>query len=625
MPTYFEATSAGLVAADFHYFRLPREKWELMLTRLRQMGVNMLTLPLPWGFHEFESGVIDLTGASNRRRDVVGLLQLCAALDFVCLLKPGPYTTDAGVLGHGLPVWLLKQSEDLATTLPQAVTGWYQAISQTLTGQQWPNGPVVALHVESEPAQIHPQALSPQLTEVKWRIWLRKRYEGIEALNAAYGATYRTVNEVKFPENWSAAGSRLEQDAQTFLEAGQHETQAAYHQTLLDSGWQIPLYPATSQPDLPWQQLTLTNSNDLATLSLPQKKAAKRLFLSLHQPIQIDPDPTDIGRGPVWAEGAPIRADGSVRPTFWLVRQHVWPHLLPETRLDNQTLLIPTAGSSIISRRGDASLKVDLSTNAKPKVYRLYLSGELVAEDKLKASRGKLSGLYLAQDEAGQTDLNLLVNDSTAPLSDFPLTYLSQLLTAQVQSLTHSAALAAALGQALSSEQAKPEVAATVHPVKSSYVLEEARRGLREADAALRKALASVSELEGGLATILGKEMPRPAVAPLAVNPAIFEGEARDVLIEVGAACAKIEAPLNSAASLLKQTLASPNGFTVEQYQQSYTTAVIAARAVREPLLEAIALLRLEIAAERLPLVAWRVHNQVQEMAENLRWGVLRG
>ena len=102
MPNYFEISNSPVLAADFHYFRLSREKWELMLTRLRQIGVNTLTLTLPWGFHEFEHGTIDLTGATNNRRDLIGLLKLSAALNFTCILNPGPYS-HAGCWGMVFP------------------------------------------------------------------------------------------------------------------------------------------------------------------------------------------------------------------------------------------------------------------------------------------------------------------------------------------------------------------------------------------------------------------------------------------------------------------------------------------------------------------------------------------
>jgi hypothetical protein len=621
MPTYFETATAPLLAADFPYFRLPREKWELMLARLRQMGVNTLTLTLPWGFHETEPGAVDLTGAANSRRDVAGLVQLCTALNFVCILKPGPYTT-AGVLGQGLPVWLLRQNDDLEAVLPEAVSHWFRAFSRMLTGQQWPHGPIVALHVESEPGEASSPSLSPQLTEVKWPIWLRKHYEGIEALNAAYGTAYRTVNEIKFPENWATASTPQAQDARAFLESVRHDTQTGYHQLLLDQGWQVPLYSA-GEARPPLQNFNLTNPADLAALSQPQKTAAAASWLNLQRSIQVDPDAADVGRGPVWAAGAPIRADGSVRASFWQVRQRLWSQLLPDVRRVDQTLRVPLKNGDIVTRSGDTFLKLELSPSARM-VYRLRFSGELAAEATLKASRGKLSGWYQAEDAAGQTDLVLNLKDAAAPLSDFSLTYLSHLLAAQAQTLRRAATLAVSLAETLTPGEASPPAAGPSRPAKTSYILEESRRGLREADAALRKALASISALEGGFATILGKETSRPAAASVAVTPAIFEGQAREVLAELGAACAKIGPALQAAADEVQRTVAAPDGFTAAQYQHSYATATAAARAAREPLLEMIALLRLEIAAERLPLVAWRVHHQVQELAESLRWGVLR-
>jgi hypothetical protein len=622
MPNYFESTSSPIFAADFHYFRLPREKWELMLTRLRQMGVNTLAVTAPWGFHEFEQGTLDLNGITDSRRDLVGLLKLCTALKFHCLLNLGPYSRD-GILGAGLPLWLLRQTDDLAAVLPEAVTGWFKAVSETLRAQQWPAGPITALQIESEPLH-QSQPLSSQLTEVKWRIWLRKHYEGIEALNAAYATTYRTVNEVEFPTNWSSGTTPLARDAQVFLAEVRSDTQSSYRQTLIDAGWQIPIYLSTSETksDLPsWQNLSLTKPAELAALPLPKKRAKKQPFLILHQPIQIDPDPADIGRGSVWAEGAPIRADGSLRPTFWQVRQRLWSQTLPQTRVEDQTFIVSFPGGTAITRSGDGSLKLDLPAGAKSAVYRLRLSGELVLEDQLRVSRGKLSGLYRAADEVAQTDLLLVLDNQKIPLSDFACLYLGHWLTVQAHTLTRCAELAAALGQTFTS--AEPGSAAPERPAKTTHLLAEARRGLSEADAALRKALASISDLEGGFATILGKGggTPQPTL-PVRVSPEIFEGPARDVLAEVGAACAKIAPSLKSAAEALQRTLTISPSFTVEQYRQGYVTAVEAARAAHEALLEVIALLRLEIASEKLPLVAWRVHNQVQELAESLRWGV---
>lgn len=617
MPTYFETTTSPIIAADFDYFRLPREKWELLLVRLRQMGVNTLSLSLPWGFHESESGSVDLSGATSSRHDVTGLLRLSAALDFACLLKPGPYL-EAGVLGHGLPLWLLRQTDDLEAALPQAVTGWFRTVSQELASQQWPAGPIIAVEIHTQSGQ--PRLLSPQLSEVKWRIWLRKHYDGIEALNAAYGTAYRTVNEVKFPQNWATAATPVEKDAAMFLEAVNSETQASYQQTLLDHGWQVPVYTRADENAPMWQHFTLTSPTDLAALSQTAATAA----LLLHQPIEADPDPSDIGRGPVWATGAPVRADGSPRLTFWQVRQKLWAQTMSELRLEGQTLIAPIPAGTIITRSSDAGLKIDLPPTTKARIYRLGFSGELLDEEALKLSRGKLSGLYQAETAAGPTDLILVLDNPATALTDFSRSYLHSLLVAQAQTLARAAELVAGLSKSLSSDQAEPKQAAAPSPRPSSAPLERARQGLSEADAALRKAMASIGALESGFATILGTESSSPVVAPAIIPPAILDGPAKDVLVEVGAVCAKIVLVLQTAAESLQADLVAPN-FTIEQYRQNYTAAQAAAHAAREPLLELIALLRLEIAAERLPLLAWRLHQQVQEAAEGLRWGVLGG
>jgi hypothetical protein len=310
---------------------------------------------------------------------------------------------------------------------------------------------------------------------------------------------------------------------------------------------------------------------------------------------------------------------------LWQVRQKLWRQTLPELRLEGHTLIAPFSGGTIMTRSSSAPVKIDIPSTVKAKLYRLGFNGELSDDESLKLSRGKVSGLYQAETAAGTTDLLLILDNPTAPLTGFPLSYLRCLLVAQMETLARSAVLAAALGESLSLPQAEPERAAASPRRPSSAALERARQGLSEADAALRKAMASIGALESGFATILGKESSQQAVTPPAITPAIFEGEAKEVLLEVGAACAKIAPVLQDAAETLRRTLTASSGFTVEQYRQNYVAALAAARAAREPLLEVIALLRLEIAAERLPLLAWRVHQQVQELAESLRWGVLRG
>lgn len=620
---YFETIDYPFFAADFDYFRLPREKWELMLVRLRQMGVQAVTITLPWGFHEFSRGVVDLNGATRARRNLVGLLHLCAAFELPCILKPGPYNYQ-GVLGEGIPLWLLK-NDDFESVLLLAVEAWYKALSKTLTGQQWPDGPVIALYINSEPSEGFSPAKSKQLTEVKWRIWLRKRYDGIEALNTAYGSNYRTVNDVEFPATWSQGNTPLERDARQFLEKVRVDAQTRYTELLMNAGWQIPIYPSAKDiyHNLPaFQTCSLANVEELSSLSLAVT------VLNLNHPIQVDPDPADVGQGTVWASQAPIRPDGSLRRKFWQVRQFLWQHLPLKASLKGKISHASFTAGSLITGASDAPVEIDLAPRTKPAAYRLRLNGELVVEDNFKTKRGKLSGTYLAEDEAGQTDVIFILANAAAPASGFPLTYLRRLLAAQAETLTRSAALAEALGQMLTPTQDSPAEDIPPDSAHTLNTLAEARRGLSEADAALRRAIDSISGLEEGFATILKQSSlelpPQPAPPPVAITPDILDGAAREQLINIGLLCAKLAPALKSAATTLKRTIDAAGGFTVDQYQAGWATAVEAARAARPPLLKALAQLRLEIAAGRLPLVMWRVHDQVQEIVESLRWGVLR-
>lgn len=607
MPTVF--------TADFPYFRLAREKWAWLLTRLGQMGVTGLAVAVPWGFHEVEPGLIDLTGDANPRRDLVGLLKLCQAFELTCLLKLGPRIINEGVLAEGLPLWLLKVA-DFESALPEAAQSWFKTVGQTLLEYQAGAGPIIALQLEAETPRS--PLLSQQLTDVKWPIWLRKHYGSAEALNAAYGSSYRSVNEVKFPADWSSGGTPLQRDAQAFLAQVHTEIQGGYQQVLREMGWQIPIYLSASE--IPGQNVSLTLPTERASFNSAELAAG----FNFQQAIEVDPDPADIGRGTVWAAGAPIRPDGTLRPTFWLARQAVWTRTLPQTRLIEQTLVATFPNGSLVTRAGDSPLKIDLPAEAKAKIYRLRVNGELVAEDSLKASRGKLAGAYHAEDEIAQTDLILTLNNLSVPVSGFLLSYLGRFLTAQAETLAHCAEMTTALGQSLTTAPAPSGRTSPARPAQSSYTLESARRGLREADAALRKAMASISNLEAGFATILNKETSSPpARLGVAITPDIFEGPAKEVMSEVGTACAKIAPSLQATADLLRQTLAASPGFTIAAYEQSYAKAVETARAAYAVLVEVLALLRLEIASETLPLLAWQVHQQVQEIAESLRWGAL--
>ena len=92
-------------ACEIHYFRVPRDLWEVVLLRAGQFGADTISTYIPWGFHEPAEGQVDLTGQTDDRRDLVGFMALVHAFGFGFVAKPGPFV-DAELLGGGVPLWL---------------------------------------------------------------------------------------------------------------------------------------------------------------------------------------------------------------------------------------------------------------------------------------------------------------------------------------------------------------------------------------------------------------------------------------------------------------------------------------------------------------------------------------
>jgi hypothetical protein len=99
-------------AAEIHYFRVPRDLWELYLLRAGQFGADTISTYIPWSFHEPVEGRIDLIGGTEERRDFAGFVKLVDRFGFGLVAKPGPFV-DAEVLGGGVPPWLFERRPEI--------------------------------------------------------------------------------------------------------------------------------------------------------------------------------------------------------------------------------------------------------------------------------------------------------------------------------------------------------------------------------------------------------------------------------------------------------------------------------------------------------------------------------
>lgn len=97
-------------AAEFPYYRIPRDLWNHSLDRYRELGINTIDVRIPWNWHEISEGEFDFDGRSNPRRDLRGLLEMISKNGFQLIARPGPTIGDQWKNG-GYPDWLLGRAE----------------------------------------------------------------------------------------------------------------------------------------------------------------------------------------------------------------------------------------------------------------------------------------------------------------------------------------------------------------------------------------------------------------------------------------------------------------------------------------------------------------------------------
>jgi glycosyl hydrolase family 35 len=295
--------------AELRYFAAPRDDWELLLLRARQLGVGTIAARVPWAWHVPTPGAFDLGGATDERCDLVGFVRLCSRLGLHVLLHPGPL--HGNLLGGGAPAWLLQQ-HPAACALDQDGTPWHDAGGLP-----------------------HPSALHPAFLAAA-RDWIAAFSAAMRALQAPSGPIIalhagNTGMNDRFDYNQAAAAHPNAPDLrpETLGAFSAWYADAAASTTidwLRAEGWSVAL--RRGQPF--WERADENSPIELRTE--PDAALLLRLPGSSHSLLAAEPPPAD------WL----LRSDGSPRLDFWRVKM--------------SSLLIATAGSDAANARTPADL-----------------------------------------------------------------------------------------------------------------------------------------------------------------------------------------------------------------------------------------------------------------------------
>uniref|UniRef100_A0A5B7BUK6 Beta-galactosidase n=1 Tax=Davidia involucrata TaxID=16924 RepID=A0A5B7BUK6_DAVIN len=140
-----------IIGGDLHYFRVLPEYWEDRLLRAKALGLNTIQTYVPWNLHEPIQGQLVFDGIA----DIVSFVKLCQKLDFLVMLRAGPYICAEWDFG-GFPAWLLAiepalrlRSSDPAFL--DLIERWWGNLLPKVAPLLYDNGgPIIMVQVENE-------------------------------------------------------------------------------------------------------------------------------------------------------------------------------------------------------------------------------------------------------------------------------------------------------------------------------------------------------------------------------------------------------------------------------------------------------------------------------------------
>jgi hypothetical protein len=252
-----------LYGGDLHYFRVrapdydaatTQAMWASTMDQMRAAGMNLVTTYAPWDYHNTSDGTWDFTGA----RDLGAFLKLACDKNMWVVLKPGPLITAEWPRGFGtygaVPEWwktahpeaMVKTSTGatwtfsptgdasqqqpvyLHPTYLAAVKDWYGRVLPI--AQPYLRRCLVALQVDNETNGYWGGRFGDvdysDVSLAYYRSFLAKRYGAVAALNALYGTTYASFDEVAPPT--AAPGSATSERANNRWYADWYEAGQAY-------------------------------------------------------------------------------------------------------------------------------------------------------------------------------------------------------------------------------------------------------------------------------------------------------------------------------------------------------------------------------------------------------------
>lgn len=295
-----DGTTYPLYSGSAHYWRLDREKWPMLLDRVKEMGFGFVCTYIPWSVHEIGRGSFDF-GEIDPQKNVGEFIDLCAERGLCVLVRPGPHI-NSELTYFGFPERIFSMGSLLAKTgdgatafmpapprffpIPSYASNdfyeevglFFDALCPILVDRQYPNGPIVGVQADNEMSfffRTSPFDLDYSDSSLElYRKYLSGKYKEIEEINNLYGKNYKDFDDIRPPRSFDAKSARelpwyfdWAEYRELYVFYGIHRTARMLRERGLDSSFYFHNYPS-AYPVSPFHIPKMESQIDIAGVDL---------------------------------------------------------------------------------------------------------------------------------------------------------------------------------------------------------------------------------------------------------------------------------------------------------------------------------------------------------------------
>lgn len=252
-----------LVSSEYPYFRDHSSNWKDRLSKLRSIGIDIITCYIPWRHHQPDAvSPPDFSGTTQSNRNVLGFIEICRSLELMLIVKPGPFI-HAEVNYGGLPDWACPlQNTNIEPMLnnqmqpecwsgaqlnaggalekwplpapfgPEFIklsTNWLSQVSQAvISPYQYPQGPIVCVQLGNEGIYSDAQHALwdfdySSSALIQYQLFLEKKYQRLSDYNIHHSIKVEEWQSIMPPISWK--NHETENDNNVFLDWGEFQVE----------------------------------------------------------------------------------------------------------------------------------------------------------------------------------------------------------------------------------------------------------------------------------------------------------------------------------------------------------------------------------------------------------------